>query len=80
MALERETEYYTSHLSEFIDKSGKYIVIQGENVLGIYDTYTDALQAAYKELGTDATFLVRMIEPQEPVAFFTRRIDLVCQP
>ena len=79
MAFEKELETYRRELPAMMDRVGKQIVIQGEEVLGIFDTYADALQAAYKAYGPDAVFLVREIQPQEPVVFFTRRIEPVCR-
>ncbi len=42
--LEKEFEYYINHRSELLPKyENKYIVIVGENVVGVYDNAADAL-------------------------------------
>lgn len=79
MALEKELETYHKKLPDLLDRVGKYVVIRENDVLGTYDTYQDAVQAAYKELDLDAVFLVRQIQPQEPTVFFTRHITPTCQ-
>ncbi len=79
MALEKELKTYHRNLPDLLDRAGKYVVIHEESVIGVYDSYADALQAAYKELGADVIFLVREIQAQEPQAFFTRHIRPTCQ-
>lgn len=63
--LEKEFEYYTRNQAELVEKyAGKYIVIKGEEVLGAYDSITEAVEETSKteEFGT---FLVQLVEPGE---------------
>lgn len=79
MPLEKEIAHYNKRLTALIgENEGKYIVINGEDEIGIFDTYSDALQVAYAKLGPSAEFLVRQIHRQEIVAFITRRVMPVC--
>ncbi|MHB1799964.1 MAG: hypothetical protein ACYCUI_17030 [Vulcanimicrobiaceae bacterium] len=55
---------------------GKYAVIYGDQVLGMYDTYADALQLGYQTAGANGHFLVKRISPAETVAYYSR--DLAC--
>lgn len=57
---------------------GKYVVIQGDRVLGIWDTYQDALQAGYGTVGLDRSFLVKQLSGLERVHFINRDV-LKCQ-
>lgn len=57
----REFDYYLKHQDEFVKKyDGKYIVIKKDEVLGTFDTATQAVLETSKthELGT---FLVQLV-------------------
>lgn len=61
--LSNEFNYYLSHQDELVKKyNGKYIVIIGEDVIGIYDSDVEALRETEKshELGT---FLIQKCTP-----------------
>lgn len=61
--LEREFKYYLSHQKELVEKyNGKYLVIIGEDVVGVFDSEMTAIEETSKthELGT---FLVQKCEP-----------------
>ncbi len=63
--LEKEFQYYLDHQDEFVKKyNGKVVVIKDCNVIGVYDTELEAIEATKKqhELGT---FLVQKCEPGE---------------
>ena len=63
--LEKEFSYYLKNQEELVKKyNGKFIVIIGEDVVGSYDSFEDALvesQSKY-ELGT---FLIQQCLPGE---------------
>lgn len=71
MTLEREVETYRRKLPELLAHKGKFVVIHGEDVIGIFDGFEDALRAGYERCGDDA-FLVRQIRETERVLFFSR--------
>ena len=63
--LEGEFRYYREHQNELVRQyEGKFVVIQGTEVLGAYDTYEQAYAAASQDhvLGT---FLIQHVEPGE---------------
>lgn len=74
MALEREIATYNARLTELLGQIGKHVLIVGDKVEGVFDTYKDALTAGY-EIKPEGGFLVKRIAPAEQIAFFTR--DLV---
>jgi hypothetical protein len=45
---------------------GRFVVIKGEDVVGCYDTYRDALQVGYDKFGLDGFFL-KELGVAEPV-------------
>jgi hypothetical protein len=73
MALEREIETYRRKLPELLANKGKYIVIHGEEILGIFDGLADALRSGYNHTLTEP-FLVRRIAEEEPVLVSSRNL------
>ncbi len=77
MALEKELETYKRELPNLVTSgSGKYVLIQDSIVVGVYDTYADAIKDGYGRFGVAKTFLVKQINALENVQFFTRDIGL----
>jgi len=74
MTYEEELATYRARLPELLADEGKYTVIRGTEVLGVYGTYEDALQAGYAKYG-DASFLVKQINATEQVQYFTRDLQ-----
>ena len=71
-----EAVAYERHKSELVDANeGKVVLIHGDEIAGIWDTYTDALAAGYKQFGLQP-FLVRQTLGIERVQFFTRNLPL----
>ena len=53
---------------------GNFVVIGKGEVIGVWDTYRDALKSGYEKFGLDTRFLVKKIEAIEGIQFFTRNI------
>lgn len=77
LALEKELETYRRELPTLLAQEGKYVLIHGDKVAGIWDTYEDALKAGYQEFGLKP-FMVKRIQWAETVQNFTR--DILCHP
>jgi len=63
--LEKEFQYYLDNQSSFVEKyNGKFIVIKGNEVVGVYDSEIEAYDESGKthELGT---FLIQEVSPGE---------------
>jgi hypothetical protein len=73
MALEREIETYRHKLPELLANKGKFVVIHGEEVIGIFDGLEDALTAGYERF-LDEPFLVREIREEEPILYTSRSL------
>jgi len=61
--LQQEFEFYLAHQDELVKKyDGKYIVLKGQKVIGVFDDELSAVTETQKshELGT---FLVQLAEP-----------------
>lgn len=75
MALERELQTYHKHLESLLAHQGKYVVISGEDIIGIFVAYEDALRTGYEKVGVKP-FLVKKIEATENIQYFSRDIGL----
>lgn len=61
-ALQKEFDFYKAHHAELVKEyDGKYLVIKGQAVIGVYGTREEAIQESMKdhELGT---FLVQYVQ------------------
>ena len=72
MVLNREMETYRQKLPELLKKrKGHYVVIHGEEVVGIWKNEGDAVREGYIKLG-HVPFLVKRIQKVEkPVYYFS---------
>jgi hypothetical protein len=77
MALERELETYRRELPGLLDRQGKWVVIHGDKVLGVWGTYADALQAGYQNCGL-RPFLVKQIFATEPIHYIPFEVPPSC--
>lgn len=65
--LEREFRYFLDHQEELVEQyNGRYVVIVGEEVVGDYQTETEAYYTSLQtyQLGE---FLIQKVEPGEDV-------------
>ena len=74
MALEKELETYRTRLPELAASEGKFVLIQGDQISGIFDTYADAIKEGYGKFGLNP-FLVKQIQAIERVQFVSRFVD-----
>jgi len=61
--LSRELQYFIDHQDELVESyGGRVIVIEGDRVIGVFDTVSEAVRETAKEheLGT---FMVQRCEP-----------------
>ena len=75
--LETESKKYEQELPNLLAHEGKFILITGSEIVGIYDTYADALNVGYEKCGLKP-FLVKKIQAVEEIQFFSR--DLRFEP
>jgi hypothetical protein len=75
MALEHEVQVYRSHLLDMLGvndiNEGRFVVIRRDDISSAFDTYEEALEAAYARYGL-GPFLVKKIERKESVLYFSR--------
>jgi len=75
--LEVEQETFARLLPSLSKEEGKFAVIYKSDLLGTFDSYSDALTIGYERAGLDS-FLVKRISTVESVSYFSREIDATC--
>ncbi len=73
MALEKEQATYQRELPNLLANEGKFVLIHGDGVAGVFDTYHDALQIGYQQFKLEP-FFIKQISAAEKVQFFSRDI------
>jgi hypothetical protein len=74
MALEKEIETYKKKLPELKAEEGKFVLIRGDTLVGVFTSYQDAVKEGYEKFKLEP-FLIRKIQAFEQVQFITRLID-----
>lgn len=77
MALEQEVATYRRLLTSLQSDEGRFALIKGEALCGVYSSYQDALADGYKQFKLEP-FLVQEIRAVEQVHFITRFADASC--
>lgn len=75
--LEKELQTYQERLPSLLAQEGKFVVICGTDVVGVFGTYEDALKAGYGKCGV-SPFLVKKIQSVEQFQYFSRDLDVPC--
>ena len=75
--LETELKTYEASVQQLLPDQGKYVLIKGTEIVGIFDSYNDSLKAGYEKFGIQP-FLVKKIAPPEQAHFVSRDILLTC--
>ena len=75
--LDQELSTYQVQKKNLIGKArGKFVLIKGEEVVGIFDTRLDAVRQGYKQFG-NAPFLTKeIVEVEIPLNFTSNLIGL----
>ena len=76
-SLERELSTYQRELPVLRAQTGKHVLVRQDDVVGVFDTYNDALKAGYERFKLEP-FLVKKIEAVEQILHFTRAIEPIC--
>ena len=76
-SLETELKTYQAQKQTLLRDEGKYVVIHGSEILGVYATYEDALKIGYEKCKLEP-FLVKKIEAVEQAHYFTRDLAAEC--
>ena len=70
--LRTELQFFEAHRLELMrDSAGKYALVKGTELLGIYDAELDALRAGFQQLGDEAFLVKHIVEADVPLNFST---------
>lgn len=75
--LEQALATYDALLPTLKADEGKFALIAGDQLLGTFVSYEDALQIGYQHCGL-SPFLVKRIEFDASMAFFSRDLTVTC--
>jgi hypothetical protein len=75
--LDNEVAAYQRLLPSLIAEEGRFALIAADELLGVFDTYSDALSAGYRIRGLEP-FLVKKIASVEVISYFTRDLRPTC--
>lgn len=75
--LQKELEAFERLKSQLLEQEGKYAVIHGDELIGVFSSYEDALKAGYQKVNL-LPFLVKKISAIEPINFFSRDLLQPC--
>ena len=68
--LMQELEYFEKHRIElFKDAPGKYALVKGEALIGIFDTELEAIRAGYQRIGNEPFLVKHVVEADVPLTF-----------
>ena len=76
--IQTEIKTYNEKLPDLLTKEGKFVVIKGDEVIGTFDTYADAILTGRDKFKGDV-FLVKQIAQHEQIFYFTRDFVDSCQ-
>jgi hypothetical protein len=75
MPFDRELDTYRENLLELLAHEGRFVVVRGEQILGPFDRYEDALKNGYDRFGVVAFLVKKVTRPEaEPIHYFSRDI------
>ncbi len=69
MVHERELATYKRVSPTLLDREGKWVLISGDEVVGVWDTLDEALGAGYERCGM-GHFMVKQIQEHEKPGWF----------
>lgn len=75
--LATELKTYKENLETLLGtQEGKFVVIQGEKVLGTFDTQLDAIRWGYRELGNVPFLVKQVIKVETPLDFVSNLLGV----
>jgi hypothetical protein len=75
--LEKELQRYNLLLPSLTIDIGRFALIYGDELVGAYASYEEALAIGYERCGLQP-FLVKRISETETIAYFTRDLFELC--
>jgi len=68
--LQPELDFFEANRFKLLDQAaGKYVLIKGTTLNGIYDTELDAVRAGYQLFGNEPFLVKHIVEADVPLTF-----------
>ncbi len=67
--LEQERKYFETHRAVWLNQyAGKFVLVKGEQLVGVFNTQQEALAEGARRFGTES-FLVRQVDESEHLIY-----------
>lgn len=68
--LQQELEFFDRQRLELLSRApGKYALIKGSELIGIFDTEIEAARAGYRQIGNEPFLIKHIVEADLPLIF-----------
>lgn len=68
--LQQELEFFErQRLELFVRAPGKYALVKGAELIGIFDTELEAVRAGYRQIGNEPFLVKHIVEADVPLTF-----------
>ena len=68
--LKQELDYFEKHRVELLEQApGKYALVKGDKVIGIFDTELDEIRAGYQKIGNEPFLVKHIVDAEVPLTF-----------
>jgi hypothetical protein len=68
--LQQELDFFEQQRLElFASAPGKYALVKGPKLIGIFDTELEAIRAGYQKIGDEAFLVKHIVEADVPLTF-----------
>ena len=72
--LDSELKTYEANRDNLLQRyEGKYVLIKGDRILGVYDTKLDAVAVGHQQAGPEPFLVKRVEQIEKPVRIFMPR-------
>ncbi|HKR63178.1 MAG TPA: hypothetical protein VJZ00_05545 [Thermoanaerobaculia bacterium] len=70
--LHQELKFFEQERLELLARApGKYALIKGTELIGIFDSELEAVRAGYRQIGNEAFLVKHIVEADVPLVFTT---------
>jgi hypothetical protein len=75
--LQTELQYFEEHRLQLLEQApGKYALVKGSDLAGVFDSESEAVGVGYRRFGNDAFLVKHIVEAELPLTFATFNLGL----
>jgi hypothetical protein len=69
-SLKLEASFFEQHREELVERAnGKFALVKGESLVGIFDSQIEAIRAGYQRFGNEAFLVKHVVRVEIPLNF-----------